>query len=333
MLSIDIGSKQVCVVQGSYRKDNVTIDSSAVTEYDNEVVENGVIKDRPALSFAINEIVKSNRMSSKNAVVTINSSDIIAREFVLPNVKLQNLGLIVKNEMYRILGDNSGHVVDFVITETKADNTLAVMAYAVRKDIVKSYYMLLKELKLRPVALEVHANSMSKLLSNTTINGTPHNEDNIIVADIGYSQLAFHGFSKGSCRFNRTEVSLVQEFVREMSSVYRVEVTRTHLENLNFSPDYEYESTVISDTCKYFIYRLSEEIQKYIQYIMLNTDTKTVAQVFICGGISSIKGIDTALSKQMKIPVEVLQSVGRLTLPRNCAPIKLCNAAGALIRL
>lgn len=333
MLAIDIGSKKVCVVQGSYRSGSVTVNSCSEIEYESEVVVNGAITDRPALSFVINEIIKTNRMNSKAAVVTINSSDIVAREFTMPDIKLPSLKLLVINEMTRILGEDTGYVIDFVITNTTAEKMLTVMAYAVRKDIVESYYSLLKELKLTPLALDIHANAMSKLLSNTTINGKTFHDDNIIVADIGYSKISFHGFSGGICRFNRTEVSLVQEFVREIGSIYRVDVTREHLAKLDFSPDYEYESTIVSDTCKYFIYRLSEEIQKYIQYIILNSETKNVAQVYICGGVASIRGIDEALSNSMKTPVERLHSVGRLTMPQECSLTKICNAAGALIRL
>lgn len=333
MLSIDVGSKKVCVVQGSSRNGNVTVSSCAEIEYENEVVTNGVISDRPALSFIINEIIKTNRMKSKAAVVTINSGDIVAREFTLPNIKSLNLKLLVVNEMSRILGEDSGYIIDFVSSPSTEDNMLSIKAYAVRKEIVESYYSLLKELKLKPYAFDLHANAMSKLLEGTTINGKSYNDDNVIVADIGYSKIAFHGFSAGVCRFNRTEVSLVQEFVREIGSIYRIDVTQEQLAKLDFSPDYEFDNIVISDTCKYFIYRLSEEIQKYIQYILLNSEIKDVAQVIICGGIASIKGIAEALSISLKIPVEVLSSVGKATVPEGCSLSKICNAAGALIRL
>ena len=332
MLSIDVGSKKVCVVQGNCRKGNVTVNSWSEIEYESEVVANGMIMDRPALSFMINEIIKTNRMNSKSTVITINSSDIVARELTLPRIKLIDLKLVVNNEMSRILGEDSGYVIDFV-TSTADEKMLSVMAYAVKNEIIEGYFSLLKELKLKPLAIDIHANAMSKLLTSTEINGNDHKNDNIIVADIGYSKIAFHGFSAGICRFNRTEVSLVQEFVREIGSIFRCDVTQEHLSKLSFSPEYENENVIISDTCKYFIYRLSEEIQKYTQYILLNSEKKNVAKVIICGGITSINGLDQALTNILKIPVEVLSSVGRLTIPQNCSLAKICNAAGALIRL
>jgi type IV pilus assembly protein PilM len=336
MLSIDIGSKKVCVIQGSYRSGGVVVNSCSEIEYEGEVVANGVITDRPALSFMINEIIKTNKMKSKAAIVTINSNDIIARDFTLPNIKPADLRLLVINEMMRILGDDDSYIIDYTISgepKNKNNKMVGVTAYAVRKEIVESYYTLIKELKLTPYAFDLHPNSMAKLLTGASVNGKKYSEENFIVVDIGFSKIAFHGFSLGVSSFNRTEVSLVQEFVREIGSIYRVDVTKEHLSKLDFSPDYEYENTIISDTCKYFIYRLSEEIQKYIQYMLLNSEVKSVSKVFICGGIALTKRMDEALTNSIKIPVEILNSVDRVTMPQGCQLSKICNAAGALIRI
>lgn len=333
MLSIDIGGKKVCVVEGNCRNNAVTITTCSEIEFSSEVVVNGNITDRPALSFLLNEIIKKTHMKSKDAIITINSNEIIAREFKLPNIKLPDLKLLVMNEMNRITRDESGFLVDFIVTGMTSDKMLNVTAYAVSLTMVESYYTLLRELKLSPVALDIHANSMSKLLSDTAINGELHKDKNYIVVDIGYSKLAFYGFTGGFCRFTRTEVSPVQEFTREIESITRQEITEKYMSELNLSPEYEHDNPVMTDTCKYFIYRLSEEIQKYIQYLIMNSESKSVEKIYLCGGISSGKEIDTALADSLKISVERLNSIGRLQLPKDCNVSKICNAAGALIRL
>jgi len=333
MLSIDVGNKKVCVVEGSYRNGQVTVTSCAEIEYKSETTVNGTITDRSSLSFLINEIIKTNHMKSKSAVVSFNSSDIIAREFKLPNIKVGSLQALVKNEMSRIMGADDEYVIDFTVNGVTEDKLLNVSAFAVSREVVEGYYKLLHELRLKPVALDIHANAISKLLSNATINGRIPDTGNMIIADIGYSKIAFHVFSSGVCRFNRTEVSPVQEFAREIASINRVDITANDLAKLDVSPDFEYENTLIGDTCRYFVYRLSDEIQRYIQYVILNSTSKSVSQIYICGGIASVNGIEEALTTSLKIPVETLKSVNRLTLPKDCSLTKVCNAAGALIRL
>ncbi len=336
MLSIDAGSSKVCIAEGECHNGHVTVTAFAEAEYKGETISNGVIADRAALNFLITEMIKTGRMKSRKAIITVNSSDIIAREFKLPDVKAPSLKLLVNNEMSRILGGESGYVIDYAVTGRTEDKMLEIIAYAVSKDMVANYYALLRELKLAPAALDVHANSISKLLSGTEINGSSAADSNFIAVDIGFSMISFHGFKSGEYRFSRTEVSPVQEFVREISTIKRVDVTQNDMADIDFSPEHEYSNTILSDTCRYFIFRLSEEIQKYIQYLLLNFNNPVKnlpVSIYLFGGITAAKGIGEALSVPLKVPVSIIGSIGRLTVPHGCTVMKVCNAAGALIRM
>lgn len=332
MLAIDIGSKKVCVVEGFCRGSGVTVTDWGEREYKTEAVVNGELRDPSTVSFLIHEITETHKMKSKKAVISVNSSEIISRDFKLPQVKLAELTVIVGSEMGRVVGSDSGYVTDFVIQDVTEDGYYSVMAYALPRSMVEGYYMLLRELRLTPVALDVHANAIEKLLTGAAVNGIPQGEGNTIIADIGYSRIVFHGFTGGVCRFSRTEISPVQEFVREMESISRSEMTLDRMQQLDLSPDYEHESTLTADTCRYFISRLSDEIQRYSQYLMINSSEKSVGQVYLCGGVASVKGLSTALSHALKIAAEPLSSVSRVSLPKGCSLSKVCNAVGALIR-
>jgi type IV pilus assembly protein PilM len=333
MLSIDIGSKKVCVVEGHYNNGKVTVTSCGEIEFTSEVTVNGLITDRSTLSFMINEIIKTHQMKSKNVVISFNSGDIIARELKLPDVKLPSLQLLVKNEMLKVLGNDNEFAIDFVVSGSAGEKMLSVTAFAVNKEMVEGYYNLLKELKLSGFILDIHANSIAKLLSGAVINGNSQADSNVVVADIGYSKIVFHGFTNGASRFNRTEISPVQEFIREMASINRIDAQKSDLEQLDFSPDYVYENSIMNDTCRYFVNRIADEIQRYVQYMIINSQSKSITNIYLTGGISTIKGMDIALSNIMKIPVQTLKTVDRLTMPENCCLTKLSNAAGALIRL
>lgn len=332
MLAIDIGTKTICVVEGSQRSNGVVITACAEAEYESELVTGGAIADRTGLGFLINQLIKTNRMKSKAAVVTFHSNDIVTRELKMPEVKLPQLRQLVYNEMTRILGEDSGYTIDFTVGGQSEDKQLNITAYAVPEDLVEGYYKLLTDLKLKPVALDIQSNSLTKLLTGSSINGTPLNSGNIIVADIGYSKISFHGFSGGYSRFNRADLSPMQEFVREVGSVQRADVDQKLLSGLDFSPDAEQDNVIITDTCRYFVYRLSEEIQRYEQYLYMNSELKTIEKLYICGGAACLKGIDAALSEHLRIPVSVIRSVDKIQSSSRCDVATICCAAGALIR-
>src|ERR1035437_8380247 len=106
MISIDIGSNKVCVVEGSYHSGNVVVTGWGEIEYDSEMFADGEIVDRTTLSFLIAEIIKRNKFKSRNAVITINNSDIIMRELILPEMKHKEMQALVENEMQRIIGSD-----------------------------------------------------------------------------------------------------------------------------------------------------------------------------------------------------------------------------------
>lgn len=332
MISIDVGSKKVCVIEGFSKKGSNYVSSYGEISYEDEVVVNGNINDRAALGFLINEIIKRKNMKSKEAIVTINSSDIVVRYLKLPNVKVANLKLLVNSEFSRLIKEDNNYIIDFVIKNKTEDNMLNVMACAVPKGLVESYFSLLKELKLKPFAFDINQNSIAKLLSDTTINDSSQANANIIVADLGYSNISYYGFSNGSLSFNRTDISPVQEFVRELGSINRIDVTDDYINSLDLSPGYDNDDPLINDTCKYFVYKLGEEIQKYIQYLIINSEIKSVEKIYIFGGIALSKGITTALSQSIKLPVELLKSCGNVKVADEICLSKVVNAAGALIR-
>lgn len=331
MLSMDIGSKKVSIVEGSYQKGRVRITGAGEAEYKEDVVDNGEIKDRSTLEFIIKEIIKSHNFKSRQAVVTINSSEIISRELRLPNVRIADLEQMVRSEMLKYVGGESQFAIDFVINGPAPDNLLSVTAYVMSHDMVHSYFTLLQGCRLTPVALDVHANSISKLVSGAVINNKPA-EANLMLADIGYQRLNFHGFTGGAFRFTRTELSPVQDLVRELGALVRADSPRALLESLNLTPGAAQESALVSDVCRYFLMRLSNEINKYCQYVMMNSAEKQYPIIYLLGGVAQIKGLADALSESLRTPVALLRTLDRVQLPAGHRLASYCNAAGALIR-
>ncbi len=333
MLAIDVGSKKVCVVEGKARKDTVIITAYGEIEYETQPVSDGKIDDHATLGFLINEIIRTHKMKSRKAVVTINSSAVIAREFTLPNVKLSRLQLLVQNEMQLILGGEGGYIIDFTITGQTAEGMLTVLAFAVPGELVEDTRRLLEQLRLKPHALDLNYNSISKLCSDSIINHNDPGEDNVVLADIGYAHICFYGFHKGTCQFIRNEASPLQDFIEELGTLARENITISSMARLNFSPGAANESPALADAIDRFVTRLTDEIQRYTQYLLLNSASKKVAYFYIAGGGACLKGLDVTLTQTLGADTQILEHVTGLELPAQCNLARVCNAAGALIRL
>ncbi|OJU12979.1 MAG: hypothetical protein BGN88_04865 [Clostridiales bacterium 43-6] len=332
MISIDVGTKKVCVVEGSVHSGNVTLTGWGEIAYDSDVFEEGVLIDPTTLSFLISEIIKRNRMKSKNAVITVTNNNVIMRELILPEMKPKEMQTIVANEMQRLIGSDNKLTVDYIVVEKMSDKTNKVMAYAMNSDNVEIYQKLLKGLKLTPTALDIHSNAIAKLFGKTTINNMPHGEDSIVVADIGYAQISFHGFLNGIKHFDRTEISPVSDFLNEIASITRMEISQEMINSLDFTMDHIYENSMMADTCRFFISRLSDEIQRYLQYMISNSTIKSIRKIYLMGSLVETTGLVNTIAGSLGIEVELLSSIGKLQLPADCPAYKVANAAGALIR-
>jgi len=334
MLAIDVGNRKVSIVDGYLKGEQIVISSWGEVEYTGEFVANGVIKDRVALANAISRLLKSKHVKASSANITINSTEIITRNLTFPNVKNQVLGVLVKNEMTEFLGPENDYIIDFIINGTTPENMLNIIAYAVPMHIVKDYYYLLKDLHLKPVAMDIDAVSMYKLLSNSTkINGDSISKGNVIITDIGCSKMNLHVYNNGEYVLCRTESSPVQDFANEMATLMGKEANIELMSKIDLSPDKKYENPAVGDACRYFIFRLVDDIQHYIQYVVSSSADNSIEKIYLCGGISRVHGIDEALSSYLKIPVEVVSSIDRISAPRGCPLNCICYAAGALIRL
>lgn len=333
MLAIDIGNRKVCVVDGSFKGEQIVVSSWGEAEYTGEFVSNGVIKDRAALAGTISRLLKSKRIKASSAYVTVNSTEIITRNLTFPNIKNQVLQVLVKNEMTEFLGPENDYIIDYIINGTTADNMLNIICYAVPTHIVKDYFYLLKDLHVKPAAMDINAVSMYKLMGNSKINGSGISSGNVIITDIGYSKMNLHVYKGGEYVLCRTESSPVQDFVNEMATLIGQEANIGLMSKIDLTPDKKYDNPQVGDACRYFVFRLVDDIQHYIQYVVSSSGDNSVEKIYLCGGISSVKGIDEALSGYLKIPVEVVTSVDKISAPRGCPLNCICYAAGALIRL
>jgi Tfp pilus assembly PilM family ATPase len=102
-VSIDVGSKYVKILEGNYtKKGTIAITQSIVEQTPEGLLENGYIKDVTALSMFLRNVVQTHGLGKKPCHVTAKSSDIAAREFVVPVMSGGKLKKVVANEISAI---------------------------------------------------------------------------------------------------------------------------------------------------------------------------------------------------------------------------------------
>ena len=347
-VSIDIGSKNLHIVEGAYKGNMVEIEKMVDFPTPTNSYIEGRIEDKAALKEAIRASLSQHKINSKEVILSIKGPSIISRELSLPEIKEEQLKSMVRYEMEQYLPEAiSGYVVEFrVLGKTVEDqvNKLKIRAAAMPKEIVSGYFDLVSELKLRPVSLDTHLNSISKLFDKPTlINSQPYNSDQTIaIIDFGHRNTIVNVLYNGIIDFSRPVSYGSRDIDTAISSYYDIKLDQAEQKKINElrldKLDSDSESAENSSiSVKSVLQQWMSELQKVLQYYISRNPERRINALFIYGNGANLKGLPEYLKQYLDIKlVQKISSMGNVKIKgmNENTDIGAClNAIGALIRL
>ena len=342
---LDIGKKNVKILKGQVnKKNNIVITDVAIEPTPEGAVENGQIKNHTELSLFLRSIISKHNMGKQNCYVNVRSSDIAAREFTVPAIKGNKLVKVIQNEIDSFFGNTSDYYVDYAITDTVVvdyKNLHKVMAYAVPKNIVISYYDLLNTIDLRPVAFDVHRNALSKLLKdNVLINQAAVTDKVMIFVDLGGAYMDLDLVVDNKSVFKRSvpieeELNMDDDtsagFTSDYESVQDSDDGYSSYLNSDLMSDYgDYGAS--SGVSPVFV-KANEELYKMMQFAISREGGKPVTNIYLYGGNSRLKGLDQYLATTLDVGVEKIFNVSNIEVAVEADVSDIIIASGSFIRM
>lgn len=295
-LSIDIGTKYVKCVTGQRINNKLKIDKTFKIKLPDDIYENGHIKNTDEMKSILQKALSDNGVKIKQVICTIESSYAIKREIIVPAVEGEDLSEMVSYEIGQYLPiDINSYVLQYKIArEFEEDNVkkYELFVVALAKDIVGTIYNTLVDIGLEPYALDIHSNAVDKLSSEyNLINGADDKESTIAFIDIGYQNINVIIIEKGIYRFNRLIKNGTMDF----------EISDSNIDEIK-SIDEIADNTAILENW-------ISEIDKVFKYYTSRSVDNIIDKIYIYGGISVMKGLDTYISERLNIPVEKVKSI------------------------
>lgn len=345
-VAIDIGSSNIHIIAGKKSGETVEIVKALTCPTPQNSFYNGSIENEAPVLEALKNTLVKNRIHTKNAVMTVQSSGIINRDIEVPSSHPENLKEMVRYEMEQYLQNTKcEYTIEFKVLEqivSGGKDKYRVRAAAMPEDMVKQYYNLLKQLKLNPVALDIHSNSVSKLFSgDPAVNDIiPETDKTYAFIDSGCKTTSVYIFSGGSLRLSREIPTGGRELDTSIASQRDIpldEAERLKIEKLDISPKLSsaIEDNDLMPVVKDVLVQLTVEIEKVFQYYTSRYSETQIDTIFLFGGNSKIKGLKEHFEQSFNIRAEVIRNIGRLKPSRNLRELDCClhiNAAGAMLR-
>lgn len=206
VLAIDLTGKYVKFVQGSYKGNKLSVKNVCTVDMDETIFYDGVIKDRKAFVAMISGVMKQNRMEAKEAVVTMDCSQLIRRELDVEIIPGANVKDLVTFELSRLLPINiDDYIISFRLLsayQTEEGKSMnKVIVYAIPSVISKDLFMALKEVGLTPKAFDFNDNSLQKFISFIGTNFVSENSQAYIELQQGF--VSIYIFADGILKLNR----------------------------------------------------------------------------------------------------------------------------------
>lgn len=332
LLAIDIGSRNIHIVEGEYRNKKFKIVRTISALTPEGSFSDGEIIDKEALISKIRTTLQKNKIMNKNVIFTINPGSMINRKFVIPNVKKKETLPILQNEMDALMNFSEAHIVDYTDVESTKEGTFSIEAVALSKEIIKDYFDIAKSLKLKPIALDIHQNAVYKFV--LTCNNIDYK--NIIVADIGNSFMNTYLFRDGTRVFARRMLINTEQYERTLVSLGKLKAVNSDFALLDLSAKALAQDAVLENTITLYLSNIVEQLQRVMQFHMsmgTKDQVSQVSDIYLCGAMANMKGITDYIQSYVDIPVTSIQDI---VSPRVCKLDRLpeyINAVGALIRL
>lgn len=333
LLAIDVGNSGIYACEGSCRAGIVELNKTAETQLPPLTVSDGMIRNQVSMAMALNKMLGLNDFRSKYSAVTFNSSRVLSRKLELPMSRPKELRKMVYHEMMQVVSESGEVAVEYSMVREQpvVNGRVGMWAYAMPKDIIDDYYSLYKSIRLKPIALDIHQNSIEKLFTDAEINGAAIGGHSVLFGDIGSSSMEIHLFSEGNRVFSRISPFSSPELEGLLNEMgYK---RGSLLQTIDVSPSNLKENPRLADAAGRYFGRIADEFQKMIQFQLRRDSLNPVTEVYLYGEMSLIKSAADFLSSLLNINVRLIESVSKLKCPKNINITKFLNAAGALIRL
>lgn len=296
-----MGSKFLKIIQGNGDK-SVKTKKEVIAELPEGCIAYGIATDFELAGKVLRTALLEQGITDKKAVVTVSSPDMIVKELALPKITDKNMDRIVAAEMDVYLSDDR-YAIDYIARN--AGDGIKALVFGIDRNIMENYRAMLAAAGLTPMAMDIHANAVRKLVAVTgCIPSLP--SDVCILTDIGADLMNFHFFVEGELVYTRCVSVGMDVYAKANIDQMRGKTAQELQEDINFNT---------------YISLLGDEIQKMLQFKATGEFKSLGAKIFLSGGGAKFEGIGGLLGDYLNVETSVLDTK------------ILLNALGAQIRV
>lgn len=298
MLSFDITDRNIRIIKGAESGGKIRIHSAATLNLEEEVIVNGHVRDVPRLATMINQVLRTNKMADKEAIVSISSNMTIFKELHIQKAaKEQDFMKMVRAEMAAALGIDDSYSVSYIIVgdSDQQEGSLKILATACPYEVVDCYKRVFNMLQLSLRSVMIGCNCITKvLLADTKVKSKMP----LLAVQIDNNFISLNLYENGQLSFSR------------FASI--------SAEDYDDSEDYVFEA-------------VNENIFRMLQFQKSKSDSDVIENVIFYGDTHEYVRLTNELEK-MGIRTSVISVPPQIHGYENLEFSSYANAIGAMFK-
>ncbi|MBO5609806.1 MAG: pilus assembly protein PilM [Eubacterium sp.] len=308
VLSIDITNESITIVEiTASQKKQTYIHKVLIFETPEDAFEDGQIRDIQRIASEIKGQLTSAGISNKNAVFVMNSTKIVNREVVIPDVPDKKVaGMINSNAgEYFPVNNISDYVIANTVLERFTDENGAkqvrVMAVAAPEMMVRNYYDLAQACGLKVYALDYIGNAMLQLIKTQTTE-----QSTTMVIQLGSESTVLNVVNGDKLLLQRSVPYGTNPVVNVVMQEKGVDATTamTMLQNERIIT-VDFDDNEATGAFRYLI----NNIGRVMDFYASKNPDNPIDDVFLTGDGALIKGIDGLFKIQLNVSTRIMDSL------------------------
>lgn len=311
------------------------------------VIENGEIKKSGELLTVLKKNlvdIDGRQIPDRFVVAALPEEKSFVRLLQLPRVQIHEIAAAIRWELEANIPlpiDQTYFDYEVVHGENMPSDHLDVLVTVFPRDIVESYAMVLKGAGLKPLALELESQAISRSLLADSMVG-----EGYIIIDLGMTRTSFILYGGGSIILTLSIDVGGKDFDATIAKTLGVSREEAISIKKEFGLDKHYRSGELLDSLIPILSALVDELKKQIWYYHDHAEHRhgafpaDIKAIYLVGGDANLIGLDKYLAVSVKKPVVIgnpflrvyRQQDGRVpAIPKNIS-LKYATAIGLALR-
>jgi type IV pilus assembly protein PilM len=297
-IGVDIGttSIKICVLKNA--KDGFTIDCLDKKSFDESLLSDGYIINDALVADELRNMVSRNNIKTVEAACALSSYSVISKKVAMPFLREDELESSISVEVESVIPFPlkdiyySYYVVG--VAEEKQD-MMDVQVVAAKKEIIEGYMKTfsMADLNLQLVDVDIFC------LTNLIEAIYAPKDAAVVVADIGASVTNIAIIKGERIEFTREILVGGQYLTSQIEKSAKLSYREAETKKL--SGDGE-----ISHLYEDFIYNISSEISKTINFYTSTKTREKIDKIYLTGGTALLRGLKETIEDNTKIGVEFI---------------------------